>query len=786
MLRNYLKTSIRNILKNKALSFLNITGLAIGIACASLIFLWVEDEVTFNHNFSKRNQFYKIYENQTYEGKTSTFHATPGPMGLALKKEIPGINNVARAGGLNNQMFALGDKSINEPGSYSDSTLFSMLNLPFVYGQTGNAFREVHALVINQTMSKKFFGDQDPTGKTLRVNNEQDFIITGVFKDLPANSSFQFHWLAPIENIEHSQPWMQEWGANWVNTFVELQFSANVQSINKVLSNYLAVKQKNDNKTVCFLFGMDDWNLRDSFLNGKQDGGKIQYVRLFSIIAWIILLTACINFMNLATAHSEKRAKEIGVRKVMGALKGSLIIQFIGESLIISAVATALSVGLVYLVLPYFNSIVAKDLKVSLLEPGHIIYLFGIALVTGLIAGSYPAIYLSTFKPITVLKGIKIKSGAGTDFIRKSLVVIQFSISMVLMISTIIIYQQIQHIKNRELGYHKSNLIYINIQGKQDEHFSAVYRDLQQSGVVADASLSDYPVLQIWNNTDNYSWQGKDASKNLLITWENVDNHFISTTGLKLMAGRNFYESAKTDSGNVIINEALSKQMGKQGRIGGIVTADGNNYQIVGIIKDFLYNDMYQAAAPLLLYNHPLGTQCLSIRIKPTADLQEALAKIEKVIKINNPAYPVEYKFIDEDFNQLFNAEVLTGKLASVFAVLAVIISCLGLFGLAAYTAERRVREIGIRKVLGASVFSVVGLLSKDFLRLVGISCLISFPVAWWALNNWLQSYSYRTDIYWWVFAISAALTIFIALSTVSLQAIKTAVANPVKSLRTE
>ena len=786
MLRNYLKTSIRNILKNKALSFLNITGLAIGIACASLIFLWVEDEVTFNHNFSKRNQFYKIYENQTYEGKTSTFHATPGPMGLALKKEIPGINNVARAGGLNNQMFALGDKSINEPGSYSDSTLFSMLNLPFVYGQTGNAFREVHALVINQTMSKKFFGDQDPTGKTLRVNNEQDFIITGVFKDLPANSSFQFHWLAPIENIEHSQPWMQEWGANWVNTFVELQSSANVQSINKVLSNYLAVKQKNDNKTVCFLFGMDDWNLRDSFLNGKQDGGKIQYVRLFSIIAWIILLTACINFMNLATAHSEKRAKEIGVRKVMGALKGSLITQFIGESLIISAVATALSVGLVYLVLPYFNSILANDLKVSLLEPDHIIYLFGIALVTGLIAGSYPAIYLSTFKPITVLKGIKIKSGAGTDFIRKSLVVIQFSISIVLMISTIIIYQQIQHIKNRELGYHKSNLIYINIQGKQDEHFSAVYRDLQQSGVVADASLSDYPVLQIWNNTDNYSWQGKDASKNLLITWENVDNHFISTTGLKLMAGRNFYESAKTDSGNVIINEALSKQMGKQGRIGGIVTADGNNYQIVGIIKDFLYNDMYQAAAPLLLYNHPLGTQCLSIRIKPTADLQEALAKIEKVIKINNPAYPVEYKFIDEDFNQLFNAEVLTGKLASVFAVLAVIISCLGLFGLAAYTAERRVREIGIRKVLGASVFSVVGLLSKDFLRLVGISCLISFPVAWWALNNWLQSYSYRTDIYWWVFAISAALTIFIALSTVSLQAIKTAVANPVKSLRTE
>lgn len=785
MLKNYFKTTLRSLLKKRTFSFLNISGLAIGIACASLIFLWVEDELNFNHNFSNRDNLFQIYENQTYEGKISTFHATPGPMAMALKTEIPGIKNAARLSSTGNQVFAFADKTINEPGNYADSAIFSMLNLPFLYGHAANAFGQLHSLIINETMSKKFFAGLDPVGRTLKINNEQDYTVTAVFKDLPKNSTFQFQWLAPMENVEHKQPWMQSWDANWAHTFIELEPSANKALVNKILSGYIDSKHKGNN-TACFLFAMNDWNLHDNFSNGKQDGGRIQYVKLFSLIAWIILLIACINFMNLSTARSEQRAKEVGVRKVLGARKGKLIAQFIVEALCMSFIAVIISVGLVYFVLPLFNSLMEKELPIYIFDPVHITYLMVIGTITGLFAGSYPAFYLSSFNPIAVLKDIRIKSGVGSGFIRQGLVVLQFSISIILIIGTAIIYQQIQHVKNRELGYDKNNLVYSELQGKLDEHFSSVYHDLRQTGVVENASLSDYPVLQIWNNTDNYSWQGKDPAKNPLITWENVDAQFISTMGMKLMAGRDFYEASALDSNNVIINEAFARQMGKEGRVGGIISQWGKNYQIAGIVKDFLYNTMYQPGAPLLLYNHPSGTHYLSIRIKSNAALPDALTRIEKVLKADNPEYPVEYKFIDDDFNQLFKTETLTGKLAGVFATLAIFISCLGLFGLAAYTAERRIKEIGIRKVLGASSYSLVGLLSKGFLKLVGYSCLISFPAAWWILNGWLQSYEYRTTISWQVFVVAGGSAMVIALITVSFQAIKAAIANPVKSLRTE
>ena len=786
MLKNYLKTTLRGLLTKRNYSFLNIAGLAIGIASSSMIFLWVEDELNFNHNFNKRDYLYQVYENQTYEGKISTFHATPGPMAKALKTEIPGLKNAARLSGTGNQLFALGDKTINEPGDYADSAIFSMLNLPVLFGHTANAFQQLHSLVINETMSKKFFGELDPVGKTLRMNNEQDYTITAVFKDLPKNSTFLFYWLAPMENVDHKQPWMQVWDANWVRTYVELEPSADRSLVNKKLSNYIDTKHKG-NTTVCFLFAMNDWNLHDSFSNGKQDGGRIQYVRLFSLIAWIILLIACINFMNLSTARSEQRAKEVGVRKVLGAGKGKLIAQFISETMLMSFMALILGIGLMYLAIPSFNELVEKELSVNIFEPVHIFYLLAIGAITGLIAGSYPAFYLSSFNPITVLKGIKLKSSTGAVFIRQGLVVIQFSISIILIIATVIIYQQIQHVKNRDLGYKKNNLIYTELPGKLDERFGSLYHDLLQTGVVENAALSDYPVLQIWNNTDNYSWKGKDPSKNPLITWENVNAPFITTMGMKLAAGRDFYAEATLDSNNVIINEAFAKQMGKEGRVGGIISDGGKKaYQIVGIVKDFLYNTMYKPGAPLLLYNQPLGTHYLNIRVQSNGQVQDALARVEKILKTYNPEYPAEFKFIDDDFNQLFKTESLTGRLAAVFAALAIFISCLGLFGLAAYIAERRIREIGIRKTLGASVPGLVRLLSKDFLRLVGYSCLIAFPLAWWALNTWLQNYEYRTIINWWVFALAGILAIMIALATVSFQAIKAAMANPVKNLRTE
>jgi putative ABC transport system permease protein len=574
MIKNYLKTTFRSLLKNRSYSFLNITGLAIGIACASLIFLWVQDELTFNHNFSKRDNLYTIYENQTYNGKVSTFVATPGLMAKAIKTEIPGIKNAARMDGLSTQLFALGDKSINEQGNYADKEILSMLDLPFVYGNSSNALDELHSVVLNETMAKKFFGDADPIGKTLKMNNDKDFTVTGVFKDLPKNSTLQFHWLVPLANVDHSQPWMTMWGANWARTYVELEPSASLASVNQKLHSYIGTKvDHNDN--ICFLFAMNDWNLHNNFVDGKMSGGRITYIKLFSFIAWIILLIACINFMNLSTARSEQRAREVGVRKVMGAGKGKLIGQFLSEAVVMSFIAVLLAVGLIYLALPSFNDLVQKGLAVDILQPEHLVYLIAIAIVTGLLAGSYPAFYLSSFNPITVLKNMKIKSAAGSGFIRQSLVVIQFTVSIVLIIGTVIIYQQIQHVKNRDLGYNKDNLIYLNTQGKMVDYFGAIYNDLKQTGLVENAALSDDPVIAVGSNSDNYSWEGKDATKNPLISFEAVSPQFVPTMDMKLVAGRNFYPDAKVDSNNVIINEAFAKQMGKEGRIGGIIRDGG-------------------------------------------------------------------------------------------------------------------------------------------------------------------------------------------------------------------
>jgi putative ABC transport system permease protein len=385
MIKNYIKTTLRSLLKNRSYSFLNIAGLAIGVACASLIFLWVQDELTFNHNFAKRATLYKIYENQTYNGKISTFFGTPGPMAKAMKAEIPGIKNAARMSGDGGQLFVLGDKSITENGNYADAEIFSMLRLPFVKGSDDGAFRELHSVVISEKMAKVFFGDADPMGKSLRLNNIDDYTVTGVFKDLPENATYQFQWLAPIQNVDHTQPWMTVWGANWVRTLVELEPNANVAAVNKALEHYITSKTQKTNTTVCFLFGMNDWNLHNNFTNGKMDGGKIQYVNLFSFIAWIILLIACINFMNLSTARSEQRAKEVGVRKVMGAGKGKLVGQFIGEAVIMSFISVLVAIGLIYLAMPSFNNLVQKQLSVEIFQPLHLVYLISISLITGLL-----------------------------------------------------------------------------------------------------------------------------------------------------------------------------------------------------------------------------------------------------------------------------------------------------------------------------------------------------------------------------------------------------------------
>ncbi len=788
MFKNYLKTTFRNLWKNKGYSFLNIGGLAIGIACAGLIFLWVENELTWNHYFSNSDNLYIVKDQQTYDGTTFTFDATPGLLAQSIKAEIPGIKNTARCTWGNQLLFSLGDKSLYDQGNYVDSGFLSMFQLEFIKGSATNAFSQLHSLVITETMAKKFFESTDVIGKTLKVNNDQDYLITGVIKDLPKSVSFRFNWLAPFKIFEDENTWLREWGNNGVITYVETVPNANISAINKKLYGFIQTKEPDGNARMS-IYPMNRWRLYNSFdTNGKEKEGQLKYVNLFSLIAWIILIIACINFMNLATARSEQRAREVGVRKVLGAGKNKLIGQFIGEALFLSLLSTVLAVLIIYLSLPAFNTLVEKQLSLNILDPLHITGLLAIALICGLLAGSYPAFYLSSFNPVMVLKGLKIKSGNSAGLIRKGLVIIQFSISVILIISTVIIYQQIQHVKDRDLGYKKDGLIYTSLSGKMKTNFGVIKNDLLKTGLVQNASISNSQVLQLGSNSGNFEWEGKDPSKQVLITMEGVSPEYISTMGMHLKSGRDFYDNIKTDSSSIIINEALAKLIGKKDVVGSIISRPGGTekHTVVGVINDFVYNSMYAPASPLILYADTSNVNVLTIHVKPGNNIKTTLSKIEGVVKADNPGYPVEFSFVDDQFNQLFKTETLIGTLAGVFSILAILISCLGLFGLAAYTAERRTKEIGIRKVLGASTQGLAALLSKDFLQLVAISCLIAFPIAWWMMHSWLGTYTYRIKINWTVFLVAGLLALLIALLTVSFQAIRAAIANPVKSLRTE
>jgi putative ABC transport system permease protein len=784
MFKNYLKTAFRNLWKNKTYSFLNILGLSVGITCAALIFLWVENELTFDHQHEKRNNLYLVLENQKYDAKTYTFSSTPGVLAQGMKEEIPGIKNTCRATWGQSFLFGLDDKTIYERGVLADSSLFSMFTIPFVKGNPRTVFSQLNNVVISEKMAQSFFGKADPLGKTLLVNNGKSYLVTGVFRDLPQNSTMQFDWVIPFQIYFDQNSWLKEWGNNGIITYAELQPAASLDQINKKLFGYIKSK---DTGAVAqpFLFSMNDWRLRFNFEEGKQTGGRIQYVNLFTTIAWIILLIACINFMNLATARSEKRAREVGVRKVLGAAKKILVVQFIGEALLMSFLAVIIAVGFIYMVLPSFNTLVDKQLYLALNNPVHNTALLAIALVCGLVAGSYPALYLSSFNPVSVLKGLRIKAGSAA-WIRKGLVVIQFTVSIVLIISTMIIYQQIQHIKNRPLGYNKENLIQTVARGNIGSHFDAVKQDLLQTGVVENASLSALEMLEMGSSSDNFSWPGKEPDSKVLITMDWVSPEYVSTAGMKIIKGRDFGAVAKQDSLNIIINEAFAKLLKKENPVGMLITRDSVDYQVIGVVKDFVYGDMYKPSDPLLFFCSHSNANNIYVRLKASVPTVTALAKVESVLKAHNPGYPFSYNFVDDQFNQLFKSEMLIGRLSRIFAILAIFISCLGLFGLAAYTAERRTKEIGIRKVLGASVQGIAALLSSDFLKLVLLSFVLAFPLAYWAMNSWLEDFSYRISINYMVFVGAGIIALLIALLTISFQAVRAALSNPIKSLRSE
>ncbi|WP_347374461.1 ABC transporter permease [Aequorivita sp. Q41] len=786
MISNYFKIAYRNLLKYKGYTFINVFGLAIGITCASLILLWIEDEVNFDEAISEKGLVYAVPTNQKYDGEIRTFfQATPGPLAAVLKTEIPEIDKSARKRDVN-FLLSVAENAVNSIGSYADEDLIDIFGLQFVAGTKEVAFKNQKSIVITNKMATILFNNSnDAIGKNIQLDKKESYTVTGVIKDFPKNTSFPFSWIIPFKNFTDGKEWTTGYGSNFTDTFVKLKAGTDFEKVNEKVKAILPAKT-GDKDTEALLFSANDWHLRSNFENGEIVGGRIDYVRLFGFIALIILIIACINFMNLATARSEKRASEVGMRKALGSGKKQLIIQFMTEAVVTAFLSGILSIILLIILIPQFNALIGKDLSLSLANPIHIFPILAITLICGLISGIYPAFYLSSFKPIEVLKGARKQTG-NASFTRKGLVVMQFSVSIVFIICTILVFQQVQHVKNRSLGMEKENLIEIPAaNGVIIQNFNAIENELKSAGLIESAGLYNSHILAAGNNTSGVQWQGKAEDQDLLISFRTVTPNFFETAGMKIKEGIGFSNFQAADSTKVMVSESFATLMNTDNVVGKTITWNDQIFTISGVVNNYLYGDMYGSSDPVMFFHHAQGADYMYLKPTPGGSISAKLTAIEAVFKKQNPGFPFAYRFVDEAFNERFKNEQLVEDLSQIFAVLAIIISCLGLFGLSAYMAEQRRKEIGVRKVLGASVLGIIRLLSKDYLKLVFLAILISIPIAWYVMKNWLQGYAYRIEINWLVFILAGTLAICIALITVSFQAIKAAIANPIKSLRTE
>jgi putative ABC transport system permease protein len=789
MIKNFFIVAFRNIRRNKIFSTINILGLAIGMASAVLICLWIQDEFGFDRFHAKEDRLFMMRRQETTDGfRTVTW--TPKVLGPTLKSDFPEIEDVARWQNINFLM-SVGDHHFNSRGNFTDSGFLNMFSFPVLEGNPNGALVSINDIVITESFAKKLFGKESALGKQIRIDSVNLVTVRAVLKDLPDNSQFQFEYLLPWAYLEKLGWTDNYWENNSVTTFYTLKPGASAASFDAKVRNLLVQKTSNQKPAVTdILFGQPaaKWHLYSRFENGKEAGGQITIVRLFLIIASFILLIACINFMNLSTARSEKRAREVGIRKVVGAPKNHLILQFLAESLLFSMIAGLLALLFVQLSLSSFNLLVGKQLFIPYNNFNFWLAAAGFILFTGLLAGSYPAFYLSSFKPIKVLKGV-LKTSMEGALSRKFLVVLQFSFAIILIISTVIVLRQINYAQNRDAGYDKDNVVFSYMQGDIQKNYAMIRNELIGNGVVSEVTRTSQPMTEHWSDTWGFQWPG--STPNDLKTDFNYfasDNEFVHTLGLKLITGRDINTQLyKTDSNAMLLNEAAVKIMRLKDPVGAIVTNDNQNYHVVGVIKDFILESPYQPIAPMVIVGpRGLSFYVMNMKLNPAHTTSENLKRAETIFKKYNPSYPFEYNFLDERYAAKFANEKRTGELAALFAGLTIFISCLGLFGLASFTAENRIREIGIRKVLGASVFGITQLLSRDFLKLVTISFVIAAPIAWFVMNSWLQSYTYRVQINWWVFAVTFLLSIVIALLTISFQSVKAAMTNPAKSLRSE
>lgn len=786
MIKNYFKIAWRNLFRNKGFSATNLLGLTIGITCTILISLWVKDELTYNKFHTNYSSIYKIYANRDFNNQVFTDQNMVLPLASTIEKQIPQIKKAVVTTHRQPHILTYGENKLKKEGYTVSEGFFDMFSWKFIHGTPATALPDAYGIVLTRSTAKALFGNDDPINKVIKVDNEYDAKVTAIVADVPGNSTLQFDFINAFNyNNDFLKRAMNNWQNSSWNVFVQVNPGTNMKMLEKKINEIKYQHDEGDKRiSTYFAFPMNKWRLQSEFKDGINTGGMIEYVRLFSIIAIIILLIACVNFMNLSTARSEKRAREVGVRKTLGSGKRQLIFQFFSESIILASIAFVLSILAVYMLLPFFNELVDKHLSLNIVQPLFWVAAIVLILFTGIVAGSYPALYLSSFNPVKVLKGTFL-SGKKSALPRHILVVGQFAISILLISATIIIYQQIQHIKNRDIGYNPDNLIMVPASEDTQKNYAAIRDELMKTGVIDIVNRSFSPITEVWWKAPAPDWDGKPAGAELIVASMATDVDYTKTMGVKLIQGKDF-SGVPADSSNMIINEAAVKAMQLKNPLGTQLRYGPNKYTVIGVTSNIVMESPFQAVDPMLVYFDPNNSNSINIRLKASVKPQDALRSIETVFKKYNPAFPFDYKFVDREFGRKFLTENLISRITNIFAGLAIFICCIGLAGLASFTIEKRIREIGIRKVMGATLQQLLLLISKDFLKLVLIAFVIATPIAWWFMNNWLEKYPDRINISIWLFGAVGFLILLLALVVVSLNTMRAAVANPIKSLRTE
>lgn len=787
MLRNFFKVAWRNMLRAKGFTLINIVGLIVGMASAILILLWIQNEVSYEDFHQKKDRIYEAWNRANFSGELNSWNTTPKVLARTLEKDLPEVEAAVRVDWNSNFLFSIGDKRLTIQGTIVDSNFLQVFTFPLIKGNAAQVLNDMHSIVLTESLAKNLYGKEDPIGKVIKIDNKENFTVTGVLKDLPNNTRFKFEYLIPWAYKRSVGDDDQYWGNNSTRTYVLLKDNASLASANAKMKVLKPKYDPDEPKWEMFLYPMDRWHLYSNFENGVEDGsGRITFVKLFAIVAAFILLIACINFMNLGTARSEKRAKEVGIRKVVGARKYSLVSQFVGESILLAFIAGLFAIIVVQLTLGAFNRLTDKELFIPYGSPLFWLAAVGFIVFTGFLAGSYPAFFLSSFQPVKVLKGTFKKSQSPVTP-RKILVVLQFTFAIVLIICTIIVKQQIDFAQNRQTGYNKDNLVYHVFTGDLEKNYLMIKNELLSQGIATSVTKTSAPITQSWSDGWGQEWEGKDPNDKTDFFRYNEDENLGETAGLQFVMGRDFdLHKYPTDSTGMIINESALKVMKFKDPIGKIVKDNGTDWHIVGVIKDFILTSPYTPTKPMLISGAKSWFNVIMMRFNPARATSQNLQQAERIFKKYNNEYPFAYRFVDEEYESKFKSEQRVGTLAALFSGLTIFISCLGLLGLAIFMAESRIKEIGVRKVLGASVSGLVALLSKDFLKLVSVAFLLATPIAWWAMYKWLSDYPYRVTIQWWVFLSAGLLSLGIALITVSYQAIRAALSNPVDSLRTE